>query len=80
MYDLILKNGQIVTPQSTYKGDILVRDGIIDAIALPGGEHEAVRCVDVSGKYVFPGIIDPHVHIHATFAGCIDALAFYTAS
>ena len=79
-YDLILKNGQIVTAQSTYEGDILVKDGIIAKIAAPGGEHEAARCVDVSGKYVFPGIIDPHVHIHAPFGGCIDAHDFYTAS
>lgn len=78
--DLILQNGRIVTAQDIYEGDILIRDGVIAAIAAPGGAHQAGRCVDLSGKYIFPGMIDPHVHIHAPFGGCIDAHDFYTAS
>ena len=79
MYDLILKGGQIVTHESTYLGDILVKNGVIAAITNPdNGSYSAARIINVSGKYIFPGIIDPHCHLH--FGGGGDVHDFYDAS
>jgi dihydropyrimidinase len=61
-FDLLLKNGVVITGTGINKADIGVKGEKISAIQpdLPG---EAAREVlDVSGKYIFPGIIDVHVH------------------
>ena len=42
--------------------DVLVRDGRIAAVGLPGEVHEAVREIDAGGKTLVPGLIDVHVH------------------
>lgn len=59
-FDLVLKGGQLVTPNGTEQGDIGLRDGRIAAIGqLDGPARESV---DVSGLHVLPGVIDPQVH------------------
>lgn len=65
---LLLRNGDIVTADARYTADILCRNGRIAAI---GRDLEApdVEEIDASGKYVFPGFIDPHTHIHLPFMG-----------
>jgi dihydropyrimidinase len=77
MFDLLIKNGKIVTPLSTFEGDVGVRDGKIAAV---GASLEGTgRVIDGTGKYVLPGLVDPHMHIAAPFGGNIDVLDFYTA-
>jgi dihydropyrimidinase len=66
---LLIQNGHIVTATDSYVADILCAGGKIVAIgqnlaAAPGDE-----IVDATGQYVFPGFIDPHVHIHLPFMG-----------
>ncbi len=59
---MIVRNGNVVLRNSVEKKDILVRDGKIALVAdtIPAdGSAE----LDVSGKYVFPGLIDMHVHL-----------------
>ena len=61
--DLLLKNGTIVTPSKSFRGNIAVKDGRIAGI---GGEEfsvEADEVADLGGKHILPGVIDPHVHI-----------------
>lgn len=43
MYELLVKNGKIVTADSVKEGDIAVKDGKIAAILSPGVEVEAER-------------------------------------
>ena len=66
---LLIKNGEIVSDGRRYRADILVEGETIAHI----GEHlsapEGARVIDASDKYVFPGFIDPHVHIHMPFMG-----------
>ncbi len=61
--DIILRNGTIVWPgQGMLKGDIRISRGKIASIH-EGGEAVGPQEMDVSGKYVIPGVIDPHVHL-----------------
>ncbi len=59
---MIIKNGNVVLKDSVIKADILVKDGRIARI----GENllgQDEKILDASGKYVFPGLIDMHVHL-----------------
>ena len=63
MADLTLRNGIVVTPTGLVRGGLAASGGVITQIGadpdLPAGEKD----VDVGGKYILPGIIDPHVHL-----------------
>jgi dihydroorotase len=60
-FDLILKNGTVVTPWGTAVCDIAVRGERIAAIgALGSAKAASVR--DVRGLHVLPGVIDSQVH------------------
>jgi len=61
MYDLILKNCQIVNEDSIYHSDIAIKN---ERIALINNniDAEAKKIIDVEGKYVIPGMIDDQVH------------------
>lgn len=59
---LLVKNGSVVTPEGVQEVDVLCEDGIIAALLDRGVEVDADQVVDASGKTVFPGFIDPHVH------------------
>ncbi|WP_042147172.1 adenine deaminase [Paucisalibacillus sp. EB02] len=64
--DLVLKNGKIV---DVYQGSILHGDvAIIDGkIAGIGETYEGKEIVDLNGKYIAPGFIDPHIHVESSY-------------
>ncbi|GIN62547.1 adenine deaminase [Robertmurraya siralis] len=64
--DLVLKNGNIV---DVYQGTIMTGDVAIVAgkIAGIGEEYEGKEVVDVKGKYIAPGFIDPHIHVESSY-------------
>lgn len=64
MYDMIVKNGKLVTPDRIYEADVAIRDGKFAAIVTPGTPIEAKEVIDAKGNYVFPGIIDCHAHLN----------------
>lgn len=66
---LLIKNGRIITPDQDYVADILVEGERIARIAPTIAPESATEVIDASGKYVFPGFIDPHVHIYLPFMG-----------
>ena len=63
MYDFIVKSGMVVdgTGKSAYPADVAVKGDKIVRIA-PNLEGDAAEVYDAGGKYVIPGLIDPHVH------------------
>ncbi len=64
MLDLIIRGGQVVTPEGAGQMDVGVQEGKIAVVALPGSlEMEVARTIDASGKVVLPGGIEPHTHI-----------------
>src|SRR3954464_12823994 len=77
---LLIKNGEIVTASERYVADIFCEGETITRIdrnisALPGTD-----IVDALGKLVFPGFIDPHVHIYLPFMGTYAKDTHETAS
>ena len=62
LYDLILKNGTIVTSNKTLKADIAVKDGKIVLVGELENTDTADEIYDAEGKHILPGIIDAHVH------------------
>jgi dihydropyrimidinase len=64
---LCIRNGEIVTVGSREIADIHVENETVTRIGknleVPSGTEE----IDASGKLVFPGFIDPHVHIYLPF-------------
>ncbi|MEZ6023778.1 MAG: amidohydrolase family protein [Hyphomonadaceae bacterium] len=61
--DLFLKDGLIVTPdQGVAPGSVGVKDGKIAVLAAPGERFDAARTIECKGRWIMPGVIDPHVH------------------
>jgi allantoinase len=62
MRNLLIRGGTIVTAEGTRKADILIEDGVIGEIGqdLPGAAEE----IDAKDLFLFPGIIDVHVHFN----------------
>jgi dihydropyrimidinase len=61
-FDLLLAGGMIVTGKGKRRADVGVRGERVAAVAADLPRKAARQVIDVSGKYVFPGIIDVHVH------------------
>lgn len=77
VYDLIVKNGTIVTEAGETKADLAVKDGKVAAILKSSEDVQANEILDINGKYIMPGAIDPHVH---GGHGDPDRETFYNAS
>ena len=63
MRDLIVKNGLVVFHDEVRKLDLAIRGGKFALFGLDL-ETEEGRSVDADGKYVFPGVVDAHVHFN----------------
>jgi dihydropyrimidinase/dihydroorotase len=61
--DLVLKNGLIVTPSGVIEGGVAIFDGKIGAVGRDDYLPNAEREIDLSGKYLLPGVIDPECHL-----------------
>lgn len=82
-YDLLLQRGTVIDPASglNEKLSIAIKNGKIAAVDKTLDPSLAHECFDASGKYVTPGLIDLHAHVHelATASGIhADAVAWRT--
>ncbi|MCF8068986.1 MAG: dihydroorotase family protein [Desulfobacterales bacterium] len=70
-YDLIIKNGTVVDPVNKRNGvmDIGISNNKVSEVAPEIDTSLAEESIDVSGKYVVPGIIDLHVHVSSWLGG-----------
>jgi dihydropyrimidinase len=66
---LLIKNGEIITASSRYVADIWCENETITRIDRNLQPPPGAEVIDAKGKYVFPGFIDPHVHIYLPFMG-----------
>ncbi|HEV8319240.1 MAG TPA: dihydropyrimidinase [Gemmatimonadales bacterium] len=80
---LLIRGGRIITATEDYTADIYaegekiarIEPQIDSRILAPGTE-----VIEARGKYVFPGFIDPHVHIYLPFMGTYAADDYESAS
>jgi dihydropyrimidinase len=63
MIDLLIRHGQVVTPQGVGRWDVAVSDGRIAAVGALGDLRDVGREIDATGKIVVPGGIEPHTHL-----------------
>lgn len=64
---LLVRNGEIITVGSRVQADIYVEDETITRIGKNLEAPPHTEIIDATGKLVFPGFIDPHVHIYLPF-------------
>jgi dihydropyrimidinase len=64
---LLIRNGENVTVGSRVQADIYVENETITRIGKDLETPPNTEVIDASGKLVFPGFVDPHVHIYLPF-------------
>ncbi len=77
---LLIRNGDIVTADSRISADILCEGETITRVAPGLTPPPGTQVIDAAGCFVFPGFIDPHVHIHLPFMGTLAKDTWETAS
>ena len=77
---LLIKNGEIVTADSRYHADIYVENETITWIGTGLDVPPNTEVIDATGKFVFPGFIDPHVHVYLPFMATFAKDTHETAS
>lgn len=80
---LLIRNGRIVTSTDDYLADIYCAGETITRIESkidPKSFPPKTEVVDAKNKYVFPGFIDPHVHVYLPFMGTFAKDTWETAS
>ncbi|MDR3456950.1 MAG: dihydropyrimidinase [Verrucomicrobiae bacterium] len=77
---LLIKNGEIVTASERYIADIFCEGETITRIDKHIAAPKGAEVIDAQGKFVFPGFIDPHVHIYLPFMGSSSKDNYVTGS
>jgi dihydropyrimidinase len=77
---LLIRNGEIITADSRTRADIFCEGETITRIGAGLEAPPGTEVVDASGKFVFPGFIDPHVHITLPFMGTLAKDTYETGS
>ena len=78
-FDLIIKNGTIVTPIDTFNGDIGIKGEKIVSISQSLDDINA-KVIDAKDKYIIPGGIDTHTHMEFPFMSTTSADDFYSGT
>jgi dihydropyrimidinase len=63
MLDLLIRGGDVVTPQGVDKWSIGIKGEQIVSVGTEDGSLTADRVIDATGKIVVPGGIEPHAHL-----------------
>src|ERR1700738_3703807 len=78
-YDLVIRGGTVATAADTTLCDVGIKDGAVAALGKNLGS--AIREIDASGRFVFPGGLHSHCHIEQrSSAGVVCADDFYSAT
>lgn len=74
--DLLLRNAKVFTPAGPVECDVAVKDGKVTKVA-GDLQEQASKVIDLTGKYVFPGLVDGHTHMEFPFMGTVTADDFF---
>ena len=76
---LLIQNGTLLTADGQRPGDVRCRDRRIAEVG-PDLEPAGEELLDAGGCYVFPGGVDPHVHMALPVAGTVSSDDFETGT
>lgn len=78
MYDIVIKNGRVVTTEASFIADVAIVDEKIVAVGQGLQGHEEI---DATGMLVTPGAVDVHVHMQMKLPnGFTSADTFFTGT
>src|ERR1700732_704269 len=77
---LLVRNGEIVTVGSRTRAAIFAANETVTRIGKNLEVPPGAEIIDATGKLVFPGFIDPHVHIYLPFMATFAKDTHETAS
>jgi dihydropyrimidinase len=81
MFRTLIRGGQIVSDGRSFQGDILVENEKIAAVAKKITKAVGVdRVIDAEGYEIFPGGVDPHVHLELETPAGISSDDFASGS
>ncbi|RLG76747.1 MAG: allantoinase AllB [Thermoprotei archaeon] len=60
---ILIRGGTLVLSKGLVKADVLIEDGVVSAIGKGLSAQGVDEIIDASGKLVFPGVVDEHVHM-----------------
>jgi allantoinase len=61
--DLAIVGGTVVSGAEARRADLVIDDGRVADVSVPGGDVEAATVIDAGGLLVMPGMVDTHVHL-----------------
>ncbi len=80
---ILLRNARVITATDDYHADVYAAGETITRIEQsidPKSCAPGTEVIDAAGKYLFPGFIDPHVHVYLPFMGTYAKDTWETAS
>jgi dihydropyrimidinase len=80
MNRLLVKNGEIINADSRAFADVYIENETIARIGRNLEVPPATETIDATGKFIFPGFIDPHVHVYLPFMATLAKDTHETAS
>jgi dihydroorotase len=78
MFDLLIRDGQVVSREGIRPRSLGILDGQIAANLAPGEVAPAREILDLNGQLVLPGLVDAHVHFREP--GLVHKESFETGS
>lgn len=66
---VLIRNGRVVTATDVFNADVYCEGETITWIGAGLEAPPSATVIDAKGKLVFPGFVDPHVHIYLPFMG-----------
>ncbi|MDX1417410.1 MAG: dihydropyrimidinase [Candidatus Promineifilaceae bacterium] len=76
-FDLVIKNGTVVTADAVFWADIGIQG---ESIAAIGQELNAENQINAAGKLVVPGAVDIHVHFQMPIGDFISSDDFFSGT
>lgn len=80
MRDLLLQNGRVFLDGGFRKADLLIRRGILCAVAEGIAPADGAQIIQLSDRYILPGLADIHVHLREPGFSYKETIAAGTAA
>lgn len=73
----LIRGGELITARRSFRADLLI-EGETIALIEEDIDPVDVQIVEAKGKFVFPGGIDPHVHLDLPMFNTVSSDDYYT--